>query len=738
MPFSQRLPALLTSFCKQTVLSKFRAKHLLQIPLLTIPLLFGTAAQAQTTGTIDVGTHGSSFSGNVRGYWFTAPRDFYITGIDVPTEASTAAFNAAIMRFPANPPAWSSTTEDYTVMCDVRNQTGAVSGISLKVSAGDIIGVLGNRGDVNSYGAAPYSTSILGSPVQLTRLGSQLPISQQAQPFSGPIFTEAGGSLSRVFLTVSSAEGTVTEEPMDLVATSGDGQVSVAFSAPSTDCADPITDYEYQLDDGSWESAGTSISPVVITGLTNGQEYSIKLRAVSGGAGPESAAVTSTPATTSTAPTDLVATPGDGQLSISFTAPADTGGADISDYEYQLDNGSWESAGTATSPVVITGLTNGQEYSIRLRAVNSVGAGDASLALQLLLGSPATEFASNEAEIRQVIVDAAQRSLNSTISANRRLVVEARDRFIQTRRQMASDGAGIASRNIVPFDINGTAEISGGDFATRGSFFQQIGSLDGTKRRLFFGDFDLQRDGETGSATATVTGKVAWEQMITQQAMLGYYIGGELAKSQLDGDFTGTQDQYGVSVGGYFVTALQENLLLDGFASLGAGRNNLEMDNGTLALESEYNTLSLTAGAALTGVIEQDGFEVLPELSFTYGKTFIGDVDFTGTAYGLVDNTLSLDAGDVSTASIMFRPEFRVPLDGRLPADSLSMFSFAPRLICERVQAIETTEDCGSGAEISFNSTSEDGMRFATVKLTADRIGDSTRSGLQIGFEHTF
>ena len=31
-----------------------------------------------------------------------------------------------------------------------------------------------------------------------------------------------------------------------------------------------------------------------------------------------------------------------------------------------------------------------------------------------------------------------------------------------------------------------------------------------------------------------------------------------------------------------------------------------------------------------------------PELAFSYGKTWIGDVGFTGVAYGLTDNTLSL------------------------------------------------------------------------------------------------
>jgi hypothetical protein len=37
-------------------------------------------------------------------------------------------------------------------------------------------------------------------------------------------------------------------------------------------------------------------------------------------------------------------------------------------------------------------------------------------------------------------------------------------------------------------------------------------------------------------------------------------------------------------------------------------------------------------GAALSGVIEQKGYEIWPELSISYGRTWIGNVTFTGSA----------------------------------------------------------------------------------------------------------
>ena len=75
------------------------------------------------------------------------------------------------------------------------------------------------------------------------------------------------------------------------------------------------------------------------------------------------------------APTDLVATPGDGQLDIAFT-PAEDNGTAITDYQYQRDGGSWISAGTIDSPITIPGLTNGTDYAIRLRAISDAGDGE--------------------------------------------------------------------------------------------------------------------------------------------------------------------------------------------------------------------------------------------------------------------------------------------------------------------------------------------------------------------------
>ena len=236
----------------------------------------------------------------------------------------------------------------------------------------------------------------------------------------------------------------------------------------------------------------------------------------------------------------------------------------------------------------------------------------------------------------------------------------------------------------------------------------------------------------------TLTGRVAWEQMISDDTMLGYFVGGELADSNISGAFEGSQTRVAATAGGYAVRALSETLFADGFISIGAGRNNLAMADDVLALTSDYTTRTATVGGALTGVYAYERYELRPELAFSYGKTWIGDVGFTGVAYDLTDDTLSLDAGNVSIANLTLRPEIVWALDAETVADSNAQLSFAPRLICERTTTATTTQDCGTGAEIGLSSNSEDGLSSANIRFVMDRVGNSNRSNVVFNVEHRF
>ncbi len=172
-------------------------KQLLRILLLS---LFCVPAISQTQIQAPLPAHASPFTGNVRGYYFTAPTCFTITGVMVPTEASTADQSIAIVRFHNNatPPLFATTTNAFTTLFLTQNNpAGGIIPVNIQVEQGDVIGVLGQRGTTNSYAAAGYVSNINGSPMTLYRLGMQFTLTTTAPQ---QLWTENGGSISRVFL----------------------------------------------------------------------------------------------------------------------------------------------------------------------------------------------------------------------------------------------------------------------------------------------------------------------------------------------------------------------------------------------------------------------------------------------------------------------------------------------------------------------------------------------------------
>lgn len=152
------------------------------------------------TNMMPLPAHAGGYSGNIRGYFFTAPVDFVISGVRVPTDADPGPQTIEILRFTAGgPPAYPALTNGFTSLGYWNGvNTTTVINTNIQVYAGDIIGVYGWRGVNNSYSAGgSFVSDIAGNPVVLERSGMQYDLNVQ-QMFD--VWSEPGGSISRTEL----------------------------------------------------------------------------------------------------------------------------------------------------------------------------------------------------------------------------------------------------------------------------------------------------------------------------------------------------------------------------------------------------------------------------------------------------------------------------------------------------------------------------------------------------------
>ncbi len=294
--------------------------------------------------------------------------------------------------------------QPYTVKIKCTNAvgTGVLSGASASVTpkgppgaptvgAVSQSGLLGDRASVaftapsNTGGSAITGYIVTSTPGGFTGTGTVTPIvvTGLTPTVSYKFFVNAINAIGTSANSVLSANFIPTGRPSAPVISGvavGDGSLTVSFSTPANNGA-PITSYTAIAQPGGtiMTLSGATAAPITIPGLTNGQSYTITVtatnsRSVSAPSVPSDPAI---PAGLPSAPAITGATATDGQATVSFTAPANNGGLPISNYTVTSSPDGITASGSS-SPVTVTGLTDGTAYTFNVVATNAIGTGTAS------------------------------------------------------------------------------------------------------------------------------------------------------------------------------------------------------------------------------------------------------------------------------------------------------------------------------------------------------------------------
>ena len=174
--------------------------------------------------------------------------------------------------------------------------------------------------------------------------------------------------------------GATPSAPTSVLAQSfQNGSSTISWTAPNAN-GSPITGYTVTSAPGGSSCTTTGATTCVVTGLTNGTGYTFTVTATNAiGAGPASApSNTATPSTVPGAPTGITVTAvGPSQATLSWTAPANNGGAAVTGYTVTSSPGGITCV-TSTTSCTVTGLVNGNSYTFTVTANNPSGTGPAS------------------------------------------------------------------------------------------------------------------------------------------------------------------------------------------------------------------------------------------------------------------------------------------------------------------------------------------------------------------------
>ncbi len=200
------------------------------------------------------------------------------------------------------------------------------------------------------------------------------------------------GFVTRYLAGPPAAAPTVPTVPTNVTAVAGNGQAVVTWDA-ILDGGSPITGFTLTASPSGAETTFATGPSGTVTGLTNGTPYTFTVTATNAvgssvASGPSSP-VTPVEASPPDAPSNVDAVVGDGEVTLTWDAPADNG-LPITGYSVSTTNVAgpplpYPIVSTTATSATIGGLANGEGYDFAVTASNAFGSGPGSTAV---LASP--------------------------------------------------------------------------------------------------------------------------------------------------------------------------------------------------------------------------------------------------------------------------------------------------------------------------------------------------------------